>query len=33
LDEYGELVKEGETKKEDTIEYPEDKIDPDDIPF
>ncbi len=34
LDEYGELVKEGvDFDKEDTIEYPEEDINVDDIPF
>ena len=33
LDEYGELVKEGSSTKEDVIEYPEEDINIDDIPF
>jgi hypothetical protein len=34
LDEYGELVKEGGEKKNiDIIEYPEEDINPEDIPF
>lgn len=34
LDDYGELIKEGGSeKKEDTVEYPEEEIDPEDIPF
>ena len=32
LDEYGELIKEGGSKKEDTIEYPENEF-PEEIPF